>query len=157
MKKSLIVTEKEKYPDMKPSPVVAEGENAAEKKPDRKFAPTITLRGKQIDAFCACSLKSGDKGTATVHWLVKSIDNGTSSYGDELVKPSKKPKEVVLQITHVEADEADEKEEPGEDAAEEKDETPEVEAGEEDTEDTAEGEATTASDRVSPSDAKLED
>lgn len=151
MKKSLIITEKEKYPSMVDGPKPA-GDNAAEKKPDRKFAPTITLRGKQIDAFCACSLKSGDKGTATVHWLVKSIDNGTNSYGDELVKPSKKPKEVVLQITHVEADESDEKEEPGEDAAEEKNETPEAEAGEDGGD-----EMTAASDRVSPQDAKLED
>lgn len=142
MKKSLVISEKEKYG---PSVVQAPGEKTPPKQ--RKFAPTLTLRGKQVDAFCGCQLKVGDTGQATVHYTVKSLGGDNGSYGDEVADPKKKPAEMVLQLTHVEA----EGEEGGEDPKEEKTETPAAE----ETEESAEPSIT--KETVSPKDADLED
>lgn len=141
MKKSLVISDSEKYG--KSSPEVAL--SPSDKKPeDRKSAPTIELTGKQVDAFCACSLAVGDKGTATVHYVVKAASAG-DHYGNEV--PNKKSQQrVTLSITHVEADgkpgdsdgASEDEEEAGEDPAEEKAETPDEEAAEESSEDSSE-------------------
>lgn len=135
MKKSLIQTDKDRYP----SSTLAEGE-----KKERKTAPTITLTGAQVEAFCGdgkCNV--GDTGSATFHYVVKSASSG-NEYGDEL--PSEKAdRKLTLAITHVESDEE------GDD--EEDEETP---AEENETMDEGEHE-TPAPDRVSPAEAMGED
>lgn len=149
MKKSLVISEKEKYGPTEVSKPIPPGGTVKPK--DRKFAPSITLVGKQVDAFCACSLKVGEKGTATVDYVIKAVGGGGDHYGDEL--PAAKPeKKVTLALTHVHSDKEGEDEEAGEDPAEEADETP----GEEDSEETDEKpDAPTAAekDKVSPTDA----
>lgn len=152
MKKSLIITDEDKYgPATTPSP----GIEGAKSKP-RRMAPTVTLTGKQVDAFCGCSLKPGDKGTATFHYVVKAASAG-EEYGDTLPEKGKGNKKLTLAITHVERDEKDgDDEEAGEDPAEEKGESAEEEAGEESAE-PASGVEAPLMDKVSPGDAGFDD
>lgn len=145
MKKSLIISDKDKYPS---SPAAT-----LEGKPkDRQTAPSITLTGKQVDAFCGCSLKVGDTGTATFHYVVKAVSAG-DQYGDAVPSGKSEDQRLVLSLTHVESEGEgeDDEEEAGEDPEEEKDESPEEEAADEKDEPAGE-----AKDTVSPDDAKLE-
>ena len=157
MKKSLVISEKDKYGDSAISPAVAEGGKQAKPKA-RKFAPTIELIGPQVDAFCACELKVGDTGTATVHYTVKSVGSNSPSYGDEVSPAEKKPSRVTLQLTHVEAEGEgeDDKEEAGEDPAEEKTESPEDETAEEGAEED-DSPASPKKETMSPKDAGLDE
>lgn len=156
MKKSLVISEKQKYGPSsfdKPSPAMPGGK----KSPPRKFAPTITLTGQQVDAFCGCELKAGDTGTATVHYVVKAVGDSGEHYGDELAKPAAKPQKITLQLTHVESEEKGDDEE-GEDAEEEKGESGDDEIKEEDSEEETDDEdapKAPAKETVSPSDAGL--
>lgn len=150
MKKSLILTDKDRYP---PSPALAEGEKPKE----RKTAPTITLTGKQVDAFCGCSLKPGDKGTATVHYTVKAASAG-DQYGDEL--PGEKPsdKKLTLSLTHVESDEEGDDENPDDEADDEVPEKEEAgEAAEEGEKPSNTAPRRMAQDKLSPKDALGDD
>lgn len=126
MKKSLVISDKEKYGPSSPEVSLGKG-----KPEDRKSAPTIELTGKQVDAFCACSLNVGDSGTAKIHYVVKASSAG-DQYGNDLPGKDSK-KRVTLSITHVESEEkdGDKGDEAGEDAEEEKKETPAAEADEE--------------------------
>ncbi len=99
-KKSLIISDEEKYGPSSPTAMMAEGGKKESTKP--KHAPTIELTGSQVDAFCSCSLVPGETGTATVHFTVKSVEMG-KSYGTEI--PTKdSQKRVTLQLTDVEAE-----------------------------------------------------
>lgn len=126
MKKSLEISDSEKYGTK--SPEVALPSSASGKEPEeRKSAPTIELYGPQVDAFCACSLKPGQKGTAKVHFVVKSVKLG-DEYGSAV--PGKDtPQRVTLSLSHVEADDAGE-EEGAEEDEEKDDDTPDKESDE---------------------------
>lgn len=122
MKKSLILSDKDRYPSAKP---LGDGEKPKE----RKTAPTIALTGKQVDAFCGCDLKPGDSGSATVHYVVKAASSG-DQYGDDLPSKKSADKKLTLALTHVETDEKgddEEDEETPEDIPEEKNGDEEVE------------------------------
>lgn len=148
MKKSLIITDEDKYPAAAP---LAEG---SKPKP-RKMAPTVTLTGKQVDAFCGCSLKPGDKGTATVHYVVKASSAG-EAYGDTLPEKGKGNKKLTLALTHVEADEKESDEDEAPEDEEENDGGPK-ETGETMSEGGHEIPTAPVSDRVSPGDAGFDD
>lgn len=152
-KKSLLISDSERYGPKSPAVLTGDG-----KEEDRKTAPTIELSGKQVDAFCACELKPGETGTATVHYTVKAVKMG-EEYGNDV--PGKNTtKRVTLSLTHVESDKEDGgEEEEGSDAEEE---------GETAEEETAEGEGdelaapateapATKKKSVSPKDAALDD
>lgn len=153
-KQSLLISDEERYGTKSPAVLAGDGEDK-----DRKTAPTIELMGKQVDAFCACELKPGESGIATVHYTVKSVKMG-EEYGNDV--PNKNStKRVTLSITHVEAegDGEDDEESPEHEAketpAEEKAEKAE---GDDDAPETPETDApTTKRKSVSPKDAQLED
>lgn len=107
-KKSLMISDKDRFGENSPTVAMAEKESGT-----RKTAPTITLVGPQVDAFCACALEVGEKGIATVHFVVKAVSAG-DKYGSD-VPTSKKPKEVVLSLTHATANEEPDGDESGED------------------------------------------
>lgn len=141
-KKSLMISDKERFGEKSPTVALS-----PEKESNRKTAPTITLIGSQVDAFCACSLEVGTKGTATVDFVVKAVSAG-DKYGSD-VPTSTKPKEVVLSLTHAVANESseDDGESAGDEDAEEEDEaeTPKTE------------EPAAKKKEVSPKDAALDD
>lgn len=176
MKTPLAISDSEKYG--KTSPEIALPSPSGKKPEDRKSVPTIDLVGPQVDAFCACSLKVGDSGTATVHYIVKSTSQG-DSYGSELPKKGGSPQKVTLAISHVEAEDdgegGDTTDEEGEES--EGQEAPEADEADDDAEDAADGGADEAEEGeagekpepkskggigfkkkpISPSDADLED
>lgn len=97
MKKNLKLTDSERY-GTKPTPALA-SEGGKDKVTERREGPTIELTGPQVDAFCVCDLKPGDKGSATVHFVVKPV-----SLGEEYGGGDPKKKRVRLELSHVEAD-----------------------------------------------------
>lgn len=102
-KNSLIIGEKEKYGD--DSPMSMPGEGGKKTKPkQRKFAPSIQLTASQVAAFGLEDATQGQTGCAMIHYVVKGVDAGGSSYGDELPDTSKSKKKVSISITHVDPD-----------------------------------------------------
>ncbi len=153
-KNSLLIRDSERYGPSSPASLVG---NKEEK--DRKTGPTITLVGKQVDAFCACSLEVGTKGKATVDFVVKAVSAG-DRYGSDLPTTTK-PKEVTLLLTNAEAMDSDDDDEEAEGEGEEgsdKEEASET-ATEEKTEDAADGapmgEMKKSKKPVSPKEASL--
>lgn len=151
MKKSLVMSHSEKYPS---SPSASVDEKADME--DRKYAPTITLEGKQAEAFGAGNLKVGDTGKATLHYAVKSVSSG-DTYGDDLPAAGA-PTKITLTLTDVES----EGDEGSEDGAEESEEEPAGEATEtgddnDSEEDTEKSSDASDENRVSPKDADLGD
>jgi hypothetical protein len=154
MKKSLLISDEEKYGASSPTVAMdAPSGKGGKDKAKPKTGISIQLTGSQVDAFCACSLKVGDSGQATVHYVVKSVSQG-ESYGSEV--PTKdSPQKVSLVLTDVEAEdggEESEEDESKEDPKEEAAETPEEEDAEEKDEPAGEPQ-----EKVSPKDAGLED
>ncbi len=153
-KQSLMISDKERYGET--SPAVA---MSPEKEKNRKTAPTITLVGKQVDAFCACALEVGEKGTATVNFIVKAVSAG-DKYGSD-VPTDKKPKEVVLSLTHAVAQdmpEGDDGDDDDEETESDEEKKAEEKTGEEDDADEPAAEEPKAAKKsVSPKDAALED
>lgn len=160
MKKSLIISEDQKY-GRKPNPTEP-GVEVAKEKP-RKFAPQITLTGAQVDAFCGCDMKVGDKGSATVHFIVKAASSG-DQYGEEV--PGKKAdQKLTLSLTHVEADEKSVGKKKKDDIDDEEEDNSDEEKAESDSEEKSEGEVDegdetgegVAPSKLSPKDAGLDD
>lgn len=97
MKKNLKLTDSQRFG--KPTPTIAPESGGKDKVEERKTGPTINLEGPQVDAFCLCDLKPGDTGSATVHYVVKSV-----SLGEEYGGGNPKKKRVTLELSHVEAE-----------------------------------------------------
>jgi hypothetical protein len=132
-KTSLQLTDSQRF-GSKPTPALSEN---GEKVKERKVGPTIELEGPQVDAFCVCDLKPGDKGSATVHFVVKSV-----SLGEEYRGGNPKKKRVRLELSHVEAEGDAEGEADDEDGEEEETDAP---AAAEPEQDDSEATATAAS------------
>lgn len=101
---SLVITDKEKYPDSSPccSPCGSSGKG---KDKVRKYAPTVELTASQIAAFGLDSAKLDEKGTATVSFVVRSARAG-ESYGDEIATKKSVPR-VTIQLLAAEPAEAE--------------------------------------------------
>lgn len=95
-KKSLIISEKEKYGSNSPTALTS-----SKNPKESKYAPTIELTASQIAAFGLEDPKQGDTGCAKVYWRVKTVSDGGDSYGDRLPEKSAAQK-VSLTFTHVE-------------------------------------------------------
>lgn len=104
MKKSLILSDKDRYPQANPTAA------GGEKPKERKTAPTITLTGKQVEAFGGGKCQVGDTGQATFHYVVKAASAG-DQYGDDLPSDKAADKKLTIAVTHVECDEEGEDEE----------------------------------------------
>jgi len=155
--KSLVISDKEKYGAS--SPMVSLSSSGSKKKEaEKKHAPTIELTGPQVEAFGLGKCTVGEKGTATVNFVVKAVKGG-DAFGDEL--PGKdSPKSVTLSITHGEASEYKSDSEDEEDAEDGGDD--EAAEGEDDGEDDGEESEDNSpkrekSDTVSPAEALGDD
>jgi hypothetical protein len=156
-KKTLIISDKEKYGDDKSMGgiIASSGKGKETSKP--KHAPTIELTGPQVAAFGLDKATMGEKGCALVHYIVKSTSSG-ASYGDEV--PGKKGSaRVTLSITHVDPDcegvedDEDEEEEEGEGAGEGTGGTDEADSEDEAAEDDDSKPKRPSPDTASPSEA----
>lgn len=114
---SLVITEKEKYPDSHPccSPCGSSGKG---KDKVRKYAPTVELTASQIAAFGLDGAKLEEKGTATVSFVVRSVRAG-ESYGDEISTKKSVPR-VTIQLLAAEPSDAEAVEDESDDGADEK-------------------------------------
>lgn len=99
-KKSLIISDKEKYGDSMAATIAGSGKKGKPSEP--KHAPVMDLTSSQVKAFGLETAQVDQTGCAMIHYIVKSASAG-DSYGDAVVKGSGK-KKVSIQITHVDPD-----------------------------------------------------